>query len=890
MTRTISDDVRLLGDTLGDVLRAQAGDALFDEVEAMRLAAKRAREDDADDAREKLAERAAAMAPERALDVVRAFTLYFQLVNLAEDVHRARELRRREIEHGPAAVGESLAAVLGRLEDAGVDRDAVLAALAEVELGFVFTAHPTEARRRTTERLLASARHCLVRIDRERITPTERAAEDRRMRAAIEALWEHGPERTTRPDVLDEVKAGLWYLEHVLLEIVPKTQRRLHRALESYYGRVEADQLPIPWRFGSWMGSDRDGNPFVDPAVTERALGLQRRIVLRRYERDLAALADHLAAVDVRLPESPVLARALARAEAAVPEVAGQIARRNPHEPLRRLLSFARERIARTLRFDAGAYSDAGRFLDDVRAMRATLAAAGAEALADDALLELEWRIRCFGFALVALDVREDGAVHRAVVAELLGDPGYPEADDATRCAALATLARPERQAELSPKATRLLELFQSLARQQALFGPDAIGTYIISMTRRAADVLEVLRLAELYRVDRDLDVVPLLETPEDLENAEPLLEALLADEGYRAHLRERGDVQELLVGYSDSMKSGGVLSSRVKVLAAQRVAAAVCDAHGVTLRVFHGRGGSVSRGGGPTYRAIGALPRDAFSGRLKITEQGEMRATNFADPFLAKRYLEQTGGAALVARVEARASATAEHEDDQRLLDRLAEVSQTAYRDLVHDPDLVTYFSEATPLSTIASLHIASRPSKRRDGAPGLSDLRAIPWVFAWSQSRHVMTAWYGVGTALSTLADDVGLERLRELAQRSAFFGDLLENVEMAVAKSDMPIAARYAELCEDPDVGRRIFERIRDEHALTVEWLLRVIEQDALLDDDPVLQRSIRLRNPYVDPLSYLQVVALRRARETGDEAWARVARAAVQGIAAGLRHTG
>ncbi|HJL19513.1 MAG TPA: phosphoenolpyruvate carboxylase [Sandaracinaceae bacterium LLY-WYZ-13_1] len=892
MGRTIGDDVRLVGDTLGEVLRAHAGDPLFEQVEGMRTAAKRAREEDSEEAREELERRAAALDPEQALDVARAFTLYFQLVNLAEEVHRTRELRRRELHEGPEAVKESLAAVLRRLADEGTSRAAVLEALGELELRYVFTAHPTEARRRTTERLLADARTSLRRRDREALTPRQEDDEDRRLRAAVEALWQHAAERTERPHVLEEVKAGLWYLRHVLLDVVPRAQRNLHRAFEASFGAVAPGSLPVIWRFGSWMGSDRDGNPYVDDAVTERALGLQRAIVLRRYEADLAALADHLAAVETRLPDSPALDRALIRAEAAVPEIAREVDRRNPTEPLRRLLSYARERLRRTERFDAGAYPSAESLLDDLEVMRTTLADANATALPEDALLDLEWRVRCFGFALAALDVREDAEVHRAVVAELLDDDGYPDDDPATRRGKLERLALPERGAEISDRARRALALFESLARLQARFGASAIGTYIISMTQSEADVLEVLRLATLHRVERDLDIVPLLETPEDLENAGPLLDALLGDPVYREHVRGRGDVQELLVGYSDSMKSGGVLSSRAKVVAAQRAAAAVCDAHGVTLRVFHGRGGSVSRGGGPTYRAIGALPREAFSGRMKITEQGEMRAYNFADPDLAERYLEQTGGAALVARLEAREAVSPDGGEDRALIDALAAASQEAYRDLIEDPDLVVYYREATPFASIASLNIASRPSKRRGAAPGLSDLRAIPWVFAWSQSRHVLTGWYGVGTALEAVAASDGVPALRGLRERSAFFRDLLENVEMTLGKADLPIARRYAELCADRTVGERIFGRIEEEHDRTVRQVLEVLGQEALLDDDPVLQRSIRLRNPYVDPLSYLQIVALRRAGEEGSQrrAWERVARVAVQGIAAGLRHTG
>ncbi len=891
MERTIADDVRLVGDTLGEVLRAHGGETLFEHVESMRLSAKRAREENSEEAREALSARARSLDAQTAAEVARAFALYFQLVNLAEDVQRTRELTRREREGGPSSVSESLAAILTELRERGASRDEVLAALSEVELRYVFTAHPTEARRRTTERLLAKARDSLEARDRFGATEREQHDEDRVLRAAVEALWEHAMERGEKPEVLDEVKAGLYYLDRVLLDVVPRAQRRLHAAFEDAFGVVDPDALPLPWRFGSWMGADRDGNPFVNEAITERTLSLLRDAILTRYERDLVRLADPLAATEERLPDTAALDHALERAAVVVPEAAALAERQNPREPLRRMITLARERLARAKRFQAGGYPSPDAFLTDLEVMRETLLAAHASALPNDALLELIWRVRCFGFSLAALDVREDSAVHHAVLAELTGDPDYESRDEDTRRAALEKLTLPARRAHVSDAARRLLDLFESLRHQQARFGADAIGTYIISMTHSATDVLEVLRLAELHGIERDLDIVPLLETPEDLTNAGPLLSALLTDPRYREHVRGRGDVQELLVGYSDSMKSGGVLSSRVRVVAAQREAAEVCRQHGVTLRVFHGRGGSVSRGGGPTYRAIRALPRDAFSGCIKITEQGEMRAHNFADPALAARYIEQTGGAALLARMEARGTPTLEAPEDRALLARMADISQRAYRELIGDPDLVRYFREATPLSAIASLPIASRPSKRR-GQPGLSDLRAIPWVFAWSQSRHGLTGWYGVGAALDAVAsEEGGLARLRVLRDRSPFFCDLLENVEMSLAKADLAIARRYAGLMDDAG-GARIFARICERHDNTSERVREVLDERALLDDDPVLQRSIRLRNPYVDPLSYLQVEALRRAREGGDDAarWEHVAHVTVQGIAAGLRHTG
>jgi phosphoenolpyruvate carboxylase len=860
MPRSLSEDVRLVIDTLGFVIRALGGDEVYGAVEAIRLAAKEAREADAaavsDAARERLAGVVASLDAGTALEVARAFTLYFQLVNLAEDAQRTRELRRREMAGGPASVADSIHGVMATLANAGATREQVLDSLRATRLTFVFTAHPTEARRQTTERLLADVARILRRSDRYTLTELEVAAADRRLRAAIEALLQHAAERTDRPDVLDEVRAGLWYLEHSLLDVVPRFQRRLRHAFEDQFGPIDPLDLPVPVAFGSWMGGDRDGNPFVTPDVTARTMALHRSIVLERYERDLGSLIDPLAAAAHRLPDHPDLHAALARAAGAVPELAAETTRRNPREPLRRLLTFAIERTRRARTFETGGYASPAELVADLVVMRDVQKRADARALPDDSLLDLIQRVRVFGFRLAALDVREDSRRH--------GDPD-------------------------------IADLFVTLRRLHERFGPDAMGAYVISMTQTADDVLAVLRLAAQHGIADDLDIVPLLETPDDLSHAATLLDTLFRDESYARHLDRRGRRQELLVGYSDSMKEGGMLASRVGVAEAQRAAAGVCARHDVRLRVFHGRGGSVSRGGGPTHRAILALPDEAFTGEARITEQGEMRAHNFANPDLAVRYLEQSVGAALRVLSGPADGSRGRPAGEAETLAEMAATSQAAYRALLEDPRLVPYFQSATPFEQIASLNIASRPARRPAGAgTGVAGLRAIPWVFSWSQSRHVLTGWFGVGAALAAALDQAGGEaRLRELYRASRFFRDLIDNVEMALSKADLPIASRYAALCSDPDV-RTLFAVIEREFHQTVDGVLHVTGRAELLADDPVLARSIRLRNPYVDPLSYLQIEALRRLRDgaPADDAaaWARVARVAIQGIAAGIRHTG
>ena len=889
--RTLAGDVRALGDLLGETLAAHGGEGLLADVEEMRLAAKGAREADDEATREaaraELAEVAARLDARGAGEVVRAFGLYFQLVNLAEDVARTRVLRQREAE-GPDAVDESLAACVTELHGRGATGDEVLAALGDLHLRFVFTAHPTEARRRTTERLLALARRALVDLDRRRLTPWETEATLRRLRAAVEALWEHADERHRPPEVLDEVRTGLWYFDTVLLDALPELQRRLAAAVSRRYGEVDPARLPLPVGFGSWMGGDRDGNPFVDAGTTEEALRLHRRLVLGRYLHDLGRLADPLAAAAVRLPASPALDAALDRAGRALGDDAASLGARNPAEPLRRLLTFMRARLERAQTFAAGAYEGPEAFLEDLHAVRATLRRARARALPDDLLLDLILRVRGFGFALVALDLREDARVHRRVVAELVGEADYPAWDDARRRDALATLRLPDDPGGLQEESRRLLALFASLADQQRRFGPAAVSTYAISHCETATDVLEVHRLAELHGVAA-LDVVPLLESGHALATAGELVGAVLDDPAYRAHVARRGDLQEVLLGYSDSAKEAGIVASRVGILEAQLAAAEACAARGVRLRLFHGRGGSVSRGGGPTHRAIRALPRAAFSGEVKVTEQGETRAFHFGDPGLASRYLERTVGAALVVRWEARTGAGTGPTAGEPHLLALAAASRRAFRRLVEAEGFVAFFREVTPLAEIASLNIGSRPA-RRGGDAALDNLRAIPWVFAWSQSRLLVPAWFGMGAGLEALAaGDGGMADLTRLYARSPFFQDLMDNVHMALAKTDIPIATRYAALCPDPGRRQRIFGAILEEHARTVRLVLAVTGQDALLGEDPVVQRSIRLRNPYVDPLSYLQVEALRRSR-AGDEAFAAVARSAVRGIAGGLRNTG
>lgn len=891
--RDLNDDVRYLGGVLGDALRDAGGAALFDDVEAMRTACKQAREAGSD--YDRVDQIADGLGASRALDVARAFTIYFRLVNLAEDVHRARVLRSRERsrdETGPVA--ESFGAVMRDLHNDGVSRDAVLEAISATSVQCVFTAHPTEARRRTTERLLFSVRQALEMWDRTNPTAAEARVLDRQIRAAVEALWQHAPDRSTKPEVIDEVKAGLWYFENIIFDAAPRMHRRFVAELNAMYPAAEpVEPLDIDpmLSFGSWMGGDRDGNPYVDEVVTERTLHLHRQTTVKRYDQDLALLVDHLAADRSRIASFTKLDATLARCERAVPEIAASANARNPKEPLRRLLSFMRERLRRAGRFAPGGYEDGDAFVRDLQVVYDVLRASGGTSLAEAHLTDLILRVRMFGFFLAQVDIREDARIHRAVIERWLGQDAYAELPPPQRLSILETTGLADERitsCEDNDLCARQRALLQSLPKLTARYGSRALHTYIISQCESATDVLEVLYMLQWAGVEQSFDVVPLFESRAALAALPETLENLLQNARYRQHLQQRGLKQEVLLGYSDSMKEAGIMASRIDLLEAQLAATRVCKRHGVDLRFFHGRGGSVSRGGGPTHRAIRALPASAFSGEMRITEQGETRSFHFGHPELATRYLEQMLGAALCKCITAKAGLTEEDFSKHELFETLARISERKYRQLVESDALVAYFQSCSPAAYLGSLNIGSRPSRRKSGS-GLEGLRAIPWVFAWSQNRHVITGWYGVGSALASSA----VEDLRQLLSVSPFFEDMLDNVQMTLAKADLRIGSRYASLAPTNEVRAAIFEPIKDEFATTTQQILSISGQSSLLERDPIIANSISLRNPYVDPLSFLQVRALRELSKdevTDRSLWEQVCRITIQGIAAGLRNTG
>ncbi|MBZ4040074.1 phosphoenolpyruvate carboxylase [Novilysobacter selenitireducens] len=893
----LREDVKQLGALVGEILAEQRGPAFLEAVERLRRAAIDRRESNApvDD----LATALHGVDLAHAADLVRAFASYFQAVNLAERVHRIRRRRDHErAEHG--AQPEGLLDTVTRLAGEGVDADTMAALLERLRIEPVFTAHPTEAVRRV---LLEKERQivtCLVAdIDRGR-TPAERRADRERMRLALTASWQTAEAPAARQSVNDEFEHVGFYLAEVLYRVLPVFHETLADALESTYGRTF--ELPPLLGFGTWVGGDMDGNPNVGADTIAASLAGQRGLVLAAYRRDLRALAELLSQSTVRVQVDDAVLERLEAYRALMPSEAAALKPRHADMPYRNLLTLMEARLAATAREEPAGYPDAASFLGDVQLIEASLLAHGGEHAGAFAVRRLRRRAQCFGFHLASLDLRQDSAMHDAALAALLENPDWADRPVAERVAALhEVIAGHQPTPAVEPEAAAsTLAVFRTVAELRPRLGTRAFGPYIISMSRTAADALAVLALARIaHCVDDDgqvpLDVAPLFETVADLEAAPDTLRQLFADPVYRDHLAARGNRQVVMLGYSDSAKDGGIVASRWALQQTQLQLTRLAGESGVRIAFFHGRGGSISRGGGKTSRAVVAAPRGSVDGYLRLTEQGEVIHRKYGIRAIALRNLEQATGAVLRATLRPRPA------DDREarwrdIAGELARDARAHYRALVHEhPDFPAYFRAATPIDVIERLRIGSRPSKRAGPEAGVESLRAIPWVFSWSQNRCGLTAWYGVGTALAAARERHGDAVLAEMARDWPFFATMVDDVEMVLAKSDPAIFDRYSRLASalpQGDLHARLHPLIAGEFDRTRDAILAIKGQSGLLENDARLRQSIRLRNPYVDPISLLQVDLLARWREGGreDEALFHALVATVNGIAAGVQNTG
>lgn len=838
---------------LGDSIADSGGAGLLAKVEALRKASIALRGHPTSPRRRRVVDLVQRLSVDEAEDVIRAFTCYFQLVNLAEEQERVRGLRERSRAGRP--IKDSIAAL---------EVDA--AALVDIKISPVLTAHPTEAKRRAVVEHLWRIGALLAQLDDLPLGASEELEVRRRLREEIAGLWRTEPVRRHRPEPLDEVRAMLALFDETIFRALPAIYREVDRKLDPEGCGARPPSFQPFLRWGTWVGGDRDGNPNVTAEVTKAAMAIQTDHALRGLEAAARRIARTLSVSDRDVPPSLALRRALARASSAVPEAAIELERKLPDAPHRRTLGLAAHRLAATRVGSSGAYTGPDAFVNDLDVLQRSLAAGGAPRLAWGELQHLRWQAETFGFHLAALEIRQHSEVLAAARRELSAD----------------ARRRPSAQTR------EVVATFRAVAEIQQTLGTGACDRVIVSFTRSADDLVGVLDLARLSVPEGPPDVipVPLLESRNELAAADDILESWVREPAAKRLLRRTGGELEVMVGYSDSAKEVGMLAANVELYQAQRQMAAWARERGLRLTIFHGRGGALGRGGGPAARAISAEPPGSVDGRFKVTEQGEVAFARYGNPALARRHLEQLTNA--VVRASAGAAADAGEDPADRFaneIDLMNEASHRCYRSLVETEGFIEFFRRVTPIKEIGTLPIASRPVARGlEGASDLEDLRAIPWVFAWSQSRVNLTGWYGLGTGLQAVASKRGgSARLRAMAVEWPFFATLLENAELSLVKADPAIASLYL-----ARGGRRdLTAAIGDEMARTTELLLSVTGQDRLLDAKPELQRAIEFRDPYIDALSFLQVRFLDERATARTE---RLVQATISGVAAGLQNTG
>ncbi len=943
-------DVRSLGALLGQVLREQAGKELFEQVEALRQGTIRRRDAELRGNTEEAARQATAalalvhsLPVERAVLLTRAFAFYFELINLAETNHRKRRRVALRLSDQAGRQRGSLEGTFCEMRRVGIDAQEALGWLRRVLVVPVFTAHPTEAARRTVMFKRRRIGEFLEALDRIPIPEQDLARLEELVLAEITGLWQTDEVRSRRPTVFDEVKMGLDYYDVSIFATLPELYREISSAFHAAYGlEIDPLDLPLVLRFGSWIGGDRDGNPFVTPEVTRGALQLARGHLLLYYQRRLDEIIDLLTTSAQQRTVSQQLLERLRAYIAHVHTPEAQVfGAQYEFEYYRRLVICIKARIQQALERTSETLASAGAalpvtpytlgrgqdkltqalpaycsvqdFLDDLEILRSSLAENSGIRIARTLIDPLILQVRTFGLYLHTLDIRQHARVHAAALQEAISD----------------TIA-PSLASGLSAQTASVLETFRVVAEVKSGCSPEAVRQYVISGAASVDDVLAVVRLARLGGVtvegagdvdpglpsqrqgpvaaDPGLMPVPLFESIEDLRNAPAICRELWSRPDYRRLLESWGNWQEVMLGYSDSNKDGGMLTSTWEIFRAHRDLHVVARECGLKLRIFHGRGGTVGRGGGPTHRAIFAQPFDSFDGQLRLTEQGEVLNFKYADEVLAERNLELMIAASLDALARPNARDPEGHFTGilepawEAALDTLSNLSYGFYREhILNDPGVIAYFEQSTPVGELENAKIGSRPARRSD-SPSLSDLRAIPWVFGWTQSRLLVPAWFGVGYAIDRYLGESGagesgsaggasLSLLQTMATEFPLFIDLLRNVEMALGKADLGTARLYSTLVKDEKLRERIYDLFEAEFHRTVRALLAVLRQTELLQTNQVLAQSIKLRNPYVDPMHLIQVDMLRRKRAGEDTPEVnRAIAATINGISAGLRNTG
>ena len=904
-------DIRELGAMLGEVLIEQEGRDFYDLVELLRQLAKTYRADPSMETERTIRDIVGNLGTECALKLIRAFTFFFVVVNAADEIHRIRRQRVHAMEDGSAQRG-SLRDALEQMALEGLQAGDLRRLLDSVDLVPVFTAHPTDATRQTVLRKILRIGELLLRRDVTALTDEEQENIRQDIRTELTILWQTNAVRQQKVTVRDEVRRGLFFFRHIIYDTVPQLYASLNRDLQQLFDIQEP--APIILRFGSWIGGDRDGHPLVTPDVTRMALDLHRRQILQLYIKDTDILFDSLSNSTRLVPASPELLASFARDREALRAQLSDEDLRDQSEIYRVKVYCIWQKLQNTLAGSGHRYEHAGEFLDDLQLMHDSLQEQRAESVARRFILPMIYKVRTFGFHLVSLDIRQNSELIGAAVADLFEraeiSDHYARAEEEEKAALLTGEILNSRpvvgiRQDINGATRQVLDEFGVLLEGKERYGEPACNDYIISMSAAPSDVLEALLLAReagLVTIRKGeitqsrIDILPLFETIEDLRGSAETMEKLFLNPAYAQQLAWRDGTQKIMLGYSDSNKDGGHTTSTFELYKTQMALQDVCQRHGVRLVIFHGRGGSVSRGGGPLNQAILSQPTGTVDGGIKITEQGEMISAKYAMPQIALRSLELAASAVL--RTTAECSylpCRLEPEENLRKFEQLSREAMETYRALLEQEYFFPFFRQATPIDVIENIGIGSRPPSRKK-SDSLENLRAIPWVFSWTQSRCIISGWYGFGSALQRAVDERRMQwkEFREWHRHWPFFTTLVGNIEMTLLKADMGIAREYVHLCDEPERAEALFALIRGEYDRTREVITRITGGD-LLHDNPSLQRSLLLRNPYIDPISHIQVAMLRRFRNQTVPHSERVdilevLRASVNGIAAGMRRTG
>ena len=929
--------VKLLGNLLGNVLLSQAGAKVYDSVEKLRLGFIELHKQNDEKKRAQLMSMIDSLDAQTLSQVVRAFSTYFSLVNIAEEASQHQQ-RRDQLKHHTKDnhlwIG-SFDSVVADFNELGMNSAQLQNLLDRLAYIPVITAHPTEAKRRSVLYALRRIFLANEKLDTPDLNPAQKKEAIDELEAQIQILWRTDEVRESRPQVRDEIKNGLYYFKESLFDAVPVIYKNLERRVRDYYPN---EQISVPsfLQFGSWIGGDRDGNPNVKPETTALALHLQSQIALEEYVRRLAEIFKILTHSSQLCTPSEAFTESLNHDENLRFEVFSTKPTLFSHEPYRRKIAFMRHRLQQNLdkvragleKFDdntieiddsafSHAYPSEREFLQDLYLIRDSLYSHGDQNIADGKLKDCIRLVESFGFYLMHLDVRQESTRHSDAVTQALkqldASIDYSALSESERIKLLSRLIdQPDDQFQLDKNELddlhkETIEVFETMASMSHEISPDAFGTYVISMTHQASHIMEVMWLASLMglagKTENDwfcnIKISPLFETIEDLERIESVLSSLFDDAVYKTLLNVSGGMQEVMLGYSDSCKDGGILASSWQLFEAQRKVIKLTDSHGIECRLFHGRGGTIGRGGGPTFESILAQPEGTVHGEIKFTEQGEVLSNKYSNAETAVYELTMgISGLMLSTRYSVMPCETSTTPERMQIMREIMEIGENTYRELTDRTEgFLDYFYEATPVSEIALMNIGSRPSHRKPGDRSKSSVRAIGWVFAWAQARHTLPAWYGIGSALESWVngDDQRLNQLRELYQDWPYFRALLSNTEMALYKADIVTAEEYSELCLSDESRQRVFDLIKAEHQRTQQYTLEIAEMDQLLDDIEPLALSLMRRDPYLDPLNHIQIKLLKRCRDESlsqeeRDMWLDPLLRSINAIAAGMRNTG